>query len=177
MECVPGHRNGSVEGYHRNGLVGDSSEPERGESDAGCIRLGDAEQSKSGGSSAPARASAQDSRSLGKYYNGTPLQVLSRGDEWTQVRIGQQVGYMMTKYLLFSDRINTQLSALTMKTNVNPTTEILWDDTAVPENITDYEVQGLLIVGVIGDKWYLVWNPDTDRYGRIWQTELWDGNG
>lgn len=119
----------------------------------------------------------RDSRSLGKYYNGTPLQVLSRGDEWTQVRIGQQVGYMMTKYLLFGDRINTQPSVLTMKTNVNPTTEILWDDTAVPENITDYEVQGLLIVGVIGDKWYLVWNPDTDRYGRIWQTELWDGNG
>ena len=119
----------------------------------------------------------KDSRSLGKYYNGTPLQVLSRDGEWTQVRIGQQVGYMMTKYLLFGDRINTQPSALTMKTNVNPTTEILWDGAAVPERITDYEVQGLLIVGVIGDEWYLVWNPDTDRYGRIRQTELWEGNG
>ena len=119
----------------------------------------------------------RDSRSLGKYYNGTPLRVLSRGDEWTQVRIGQQVGYMMTKYLLFGDRINTQPPALTMKTNVNPTTEILWDDASIPESVIAEEIQGLLIVGVIGDEWYLVWNPDTDRYGRIRQTELWEGNG
>ena len=35
----------------------------------------------------------------------------------------------------------------------------------------------LLIVGVAEDRWYWVWDPYENRFGRILQSELWDGNG
>lgn len=117
------------------------------------------------------------SRSLGKYYNGTPIKVLERGKEWTKVQIGSVTGYMMTKYLLFGEDINKQTPALAYKTNVNLITEILWDDTNTTEKLTPYEVNQLLIIGVMEDEWYLVWEPNADRYGRILQSSLWDGNG
>lgn len=52
------------------------------------------------------RVSADKSaRSLGKFYNGTPVQVLSQKGDWTQVQIGfgatARTGWMMTKYLAF----------------------------------------------------------------------------
>ena len=74
-------------------------------------------------------------------------------------------------------RIITRPIALTGKQNLRPLTEILWDDSGEPEMIPGYEVSQLVITGVIGDEWYLVWNPDTGRTGQIRQTELWDGNG
>lgn len=43
--------------------------------------------------------------SLGKFYNGTPVQVLEQKGDWTQVQIGfgntALTGWMMTKYLAF----------------------------------------------------------------------------
>ena len=119
----------------------------------------------------------KDSASLGKYYNGTPLKVLERGTEWTKVQIGGKMGYMMTAYLAFGQDLNARPTALTGKQNLHPLTEILWDDSSEPEMIPGYEVSQLVITGVIGDEWYLVWNPDTGRTGQIRQTELWDGNG
>lgn len=45
------------------------------------------------------------SRSLGKFYNGTPVQVLDKSGSWTKVQIGfgptARTGWMMTKYLAF----------------------------------------------------------------------------
>lgn len=117
------------------------------------------------------------SKSLGKYYNGTPVRVLDRGETWTKVQIGSATGYMMTDYLLFGDPVNTRSTALFGKTNVHPMTEILWEDSEKPVKIPGNEVAGLLITGVIGNEWYLVWEPDTNRHGRIRQSELWDGNG
>lgn len=45
---------------------------------------------------------SQEAPSLGKYYSGTSVEVLS-GDEngWTKVRLHTLEGYMMTKYLVF----------------------------------------------------------------------------
>ena len=51
--------------------------------------------------------------SLGKFYNGTPVQVLERKGDWTRVQIGfgssACTGWMMTKYLAFGsdmDKVN-----------------------------------------------------------------------
>lgn len=48
---------------------------------------------------------SQEAPSLGKYYSGTSVEVLS-GDEngWTKVRFHTLEGYMMTKYLVFWSR-------------------------------------------------------------------------
>ena len=119
----------------------------------------------------------KNSRSLGKYYNGTPLRVIAQEGDFTKVRIGNQVGYMMTKYLLFGEAINRQETALRGKISVNPVTQILWYGEAEEEDIMSDEVNGLLIVGVVEDRWYWVWDPHKNRFGRILQSELWDGNG
>lgn len=122
-------------------------------------------------------AAKKDSTSLGKYYNGAPLVILSNEGEWTQVRVGGQVGFMMTKYLLTGDAVNQQTPSILKKTNVHPLTEIHWDNEDIPDLWTGDEVQGLFIIGVVGDEWYLVWDPVTGRCGRILQTDLWEGNG
>lgn len=83
------------------------------------------------------------------------------------MRIGNQVGYMMTKYLLFGEAINRQETALRGKISVNPVIQILWYGEAEEENIMSGEVNGLLIVGVAEDRWYWVWDPHENRFGRI----------
>ena len=46
------------------------------------------------------RTASDKSESLGKYYNGTMVEVLGIGTVWYHVRIGEnQIGYMMAKYL------------------------------------------------------------------------------
>jgi uncharacterized protein YgiM (DUF1202 family) len=51
--------------------------------------------------------------SLGKYYNGVNVQVLSyAGGDWAKVRIGSTEGYMMTEYLAFGDDANKVKSAI-----------------------------------------------------------------
>lgn len=42
------------------------------------------------------------SRSLGRYYNGTQVIVDGSAGEWTKVRIGNDNGYMMSKYLKYA---------------------------------------------------------------------------
>ena len=48
---------------------------------------------------------SKSSRSLGKFYNGTPVKVLRSSGSWTKVQIGfgatARTGWMMTKYLAF----------------------------------------------------------------------------
>ena len=46
--------------------------------------------------------------SLGKYYNGTPVQVLETKGDWFHVRIcvNGPEGWMMKKFLAFGDRMN-----------------------------------------------------------------------
>jgi hypothetical protein len=47
----------------------------------------------------------KSARSLGKFYNGTPVKVLDKSGSWTKVQIGfgptARTGWMMTKYLAF----------------------------------------------------------------------------
>lgn len=50
----------------------------------------------------------KSSPSLGKFYNGTPVQVLKKQGDWYQVRIGQSAltGWMMKKYLAEGERMD-----------------------------------------------------------------------
>lgn len=52
-------------------------------------------------------------KSLGKYYNGVAVQVLSyAGGDWAKVRIGSAEGYMMTGYLAFGNDAQKVKSAI-----------------------------------------------------------------
>ena len=44
---------------------------------------------------------SQSARSLGQYYNGTQVKVVSYGATWCEVYVGTKHGYMMTRYLSF----------------------------------------------------------------------------
>ena len=69
------------------------------------------------------RAKASKSgRSLGKFYNGTPVRVLERKGDWTRVQIGfgdsSRTGWMMTKYLAFGadmDKVHDAFPELTFR--------------------------------------------------------------
>ena len=47
--------------------------------------------------------SSSDSEIIAQLPNGTHLRMLSRGPEWTSVSYDDQIGYLMTQYLIFED--------------------------------------------------------------------------
>ena len=60
----------------------------------------------------------RDSTSLGKFYNGTPVQVIREEGDWCQVMIGTDgrlVGWMMKKYLAFGDQMDDVRCAFPQK--------------------------------------------------------------
>lgn len=58
---------------------------------------------------------SKSSRSLGKFYNGTPLKVLRQSGSWTKVQLGfgatARTGWMMTKYLAFGADMDEVIDA------------------------------------------------------------------
>ena len=124
-------------------------------------------------------------KSLGKFYNRTPVIVLKRGDTWTHVQIGRgqdrMTGYMMTKYLAFDEREKAQLAC------AFPQKQLLEEhhESGLPmysgperslktENVFHYRSDDF-IIGVYGDEWYIVLRAD-GAVGYV-QRGFWDGNG
>lgn len=118
------------------------------------------------------RAKASKSgASLGKFYNGTPVQVLERKGDWTRVQIGfgssARTGWMMTKYLAFGadmDKVHDAFPELTFR--------------------EEYEAQntfsgGYWVVGVEEegriDQYILLGTDGEVLY--VQQKWLWGGNG
>ncbi|MDO5022970.1 MAG: SH3 domain-containing protein, partial [Eubacteriales bacterium] len=117
------------------------------------------------------------SRSLGKFYNGAPIYVLQKGKQWTHVRIGKEEGYMMTKFLAFNKDMNAVEFNINTKIAINPVTEVYWQGEKNKTLLSEYEVDLIKIIGVIGNEWYIVWDMDSGLIGKIRQEQLQDGNG
>ncbi|MBR5382205.1 MAG: SH3 domain-containing protein [Clostridia bacterium] len=124
------------------------------------------------------RASAdKNSDSLGKFYNGTPVEVLERGDEWTRVRVCGVTGYMMTRYLAFGSAANRVTKSMPIEALRNAITTVRWLNGA-SEQIVTHDLQ--IVIGILtnekkGD--YIIWDPLFDRTGYVSQNALWEGNG
>lgn len=120
-------------------------------------------------------APRKDAVSLGKYYNGTPVEVIEQLGEWTHVRVLGVEGYMMTQYLAFGrntadvdQRVDSYL--------------LTGEEAALYAHVKDEKpvctiVKGPAVVGVLGNDWYHVWDPESGRSGFVRQGELWLGNG
>lgn len=121
------------------------------------------------------------SGSIGKYYNGTPVRVISRGKAWTEVEILGVHGYMMTKYLAFEeDTGNVQFAGLRLLTKENAEYLTVYDavnEHARSRNMTIDSASDFYVVGVLWDEWYHVWFYDLDMGGYVRQSDLWEGNG
>lgn len=114
----------------------------------------------------------RSARSLGKFYNGTPLQVLARQGDWTQVQLGfgptALTGWMMTKYLTFSvgmDAVKAAYPDLTLREE--------------HKEAADELGYGYMVVGVEEsghpDQYILLSEDGLVMYvPQIW---LWEGNG
>jgi len=126
------------------------------------------------------------SKSLGKFYNRTPVYVLERGDTWTKVRVGSGLdgltGYMMTKYLVFDEAEKAALKcAFPQKQLIEAHAETGLRMYSEPNgNGRTNEVfennTGDFIIGVVDDAWYVVMRAD-GMVGYVPQDYFWDGNG
>ena len=79
---------------------------------------------------------SQSARSIGQYYNGTQVKVVSYGATWCEVYVGTKHGYMMTRYLSFDGNyIQPSYTATPYYVYVTPTpTPLVQYITPVPQN-------------------------------------------
>lgn len=124
---------------------------------------------------------SQRADSLGKFYNGTILQVKEKKGDWWRVAIGQLDGWMMGKYLVEGeamDQVKTAFPVLDLKEGKEDALRF-----TTPEGRAD-KVLGtawpmewqLRIIGVYGDDWFIL----TTREGQVYfqkQAWFWEGNG
>ncbi len=129
----------------------------------------------------PERGSA----SLGRFYNGTPVQVLERKGDWVRVQVAGLTGWMMADYLAFGAAMNKvqpafpQLVGLESLEN-RPMPLYARPDEKSPviaEREISYYHLYLWIVGVFEDEWFYIYYPDEDLGGFMKQEWFWEGNG
>lgn len=104
--------------------------------------------------------------SLGKYYTGTPVKVIRVQDDWVHVEVLGRQGWMMKKYLDFTEPYTIDLSILPAyddSQQKHPSVYQEPDEIAgVMEWPSWYETYGM---GILEDGWYHVWNPWTGESG------------
>lgn len=120
----------------------------------------------------------QESRSLAKFYNGTPVQILKNGKEWTKVRIGNMTGYMMTKYLAIGEDMKQSHPYLSGKTPRNWLIHMArMGDRNRTRSVCVPEFFGYNVIGLADGEWWIVWNANENSFGMVRDSEMWDGNG
>ena len=126
------------------------------------------------------------SRSFGKYYNGTPVEVLEKGKTWTRVRIQGINGWMMTQYLAFGkDAWQVEDAFPDLHHVENSSSFPVWTEDnvirskklAADGDWTVEKGEHVCMIGILGEEWYHVWFPDLDTGGMMRQSDFWPGNG
>ena len=120
----------------------------------------------------------RDSTSLGKFYNGTPVQVIREEGDWCQVMIGTDgrlVGWMMKKYLAFGNQMDDVRCAFPQLDLRNEHEDrSLYTSMDMDEKIT---IEGSLwVAGVAeGDLYVILTAVGQTAYAPMdW---FWEGNG
>ena len=124
--------------------------------------------------------------SIGRYYSGTPVQILEDRGEWAKVSVCGVQGYMMTAFLAFGQdmlhveqwfpsRMGKNLIPEEAEQGVNvyarPDTKsaivgVLRESNAWPQHI----------LATVGDNWYHILSDD-GLSGFVETRYFWDGNG
>lgn len=117
-------------------------------------------------------------RSIGKFYNGTPIRVLDEHGDWCKVQIGLDghlKGWMMKKYLAFGEKMDEVTCAFPQKFLLEEYKGMPLYGTAEKEEL--YGVTGEYgIAGVVGDELYVILTTDGGT-GYAPQEWFFDGNG
>ena len=128
---------------------------------------------------------APGGKELGRYYNGTPVQILGEEGEWSHVRIGHVEGYMMSAYLSPGDQgvevYGVQLSVredlvdkdIPLYTQPDESSAVV----AQVQNPDFMPQDGELFCGTAGNGWIHVLSLRDGISGYIQEKYLWSGNG
>lgn len=120
----------------------------------------------------------RSAKSLGKFYNGTPVQVIRQQGGWCEVTIGLDgclTGWMMKQYLVFGEAMDGVKDAF-----VRVRLREEYEDAPVytsQEMIEEHALTGeYWVVGVVGDELYILLaaNGGTGYAPQAW---FWEGNG
>ena len=128
---------------------------------------------------------APGGKELGRYYNGTPVQVLGEEGEWSHVRIGHVEGYMMSAYLAPGDQgVEVRGVQLSMREELVGQDIPLYtqpdESSAVVAQVHNpghMPWDGELFCGTAGDGWIHVLSLRDGISGYIQEKYLWAGNG
>ena len=120
----------------------------------------------------------RDAKSLGKFYNHTPVKVLQTKGDWCKVQIGADgylTGWMMKKYLAFGGQMDAVDCAFPIKSLVEGLEYCPLYDTI--ELKKHHPASGeYWIVGVVEDNLYIIVTTNGES-GYVPQEWFWDGNG
>jgi hypothetical protein len=126
---------------------------------------------------------------LASYYAGAPAQILEETGAWFRVSIAGEEGWMAAEDLAFGEamtEIAPEFPDLVLTSEAYARQSILHASlysSAAPMHIASYDgtgkpggVEGLFIIGVVGDLWYHVmnWEGETGYIERVW---FFEGNG
>lgn len=114
----------------------------------------------------------RSSRSLGKYYNGTPVQVWEIKGDWAHVDVGGTSGWMMKKYLRLEPDGPISTGAMPRLTFEGESVELYEADSLFTFSRQVDTRFDWLVIGILEDDWYHVWFPRTGEYGYIAQHAL-----
>ena len=130
-------------------------------------------------------APSKDVKSIGKYYSGTPVRIVSDEGEWCKVSIFGVEGYCMREFLAFDQSmLNVPRFFLTKFIRE----EYIGHGIPVhhsPDSTSDLngtldDTYGawptMFILGVVGDDWYHVVS-ENGLSGYVEAKYYWDGNG
>lgn len=128
---------------------------------------------------------SKDAASLGKYYSGTPVQILEDGKDWCKVSVTGVTGYMMRQFMTFGREMMDVPRYYLQKTMTEEALDQGIAVYAAPQKTA--EVVGQMdarngtwplfsIVGIVGDDWYhITWENGFSGY--VEAKYFWDGNG
>lgn len=93
-----------------------------------------------------------DAKVLGQYGTGTWIEVVKKGETWSQVKVNGKQGYMMTKYLNFGLNGNTMY----VRTNTGIGLNLREAPNLCAKIITSFPVNTAVQVIQAGDSWHKV---------------------
>lgn len=117
------------------------------------------------------------SGSLGKYYNGTPVQLVEYGKEWCYVNVGYEAGWMMTEYLAFDGAADAvRYAGPWLHAKDGPVA--LYSHAKEAARGRDLNRgESFIVIGVVGEEWVHIWLPDAGAAYYVKAEDLTPGNG
>lgn len=118
----------------------------------------------------------KDARSKGRFYNRTPVLVLSVEGEWAKVSMGGITGYMMTKYLAFGEEMDAVACAFPQEficEDIDSLPLRPWKEGKTAGHIT--RETAFYIVGVDEERYVILTEDGTAGY--VPQSSFYPGNG